>query len=121
MIDELVKISRRNGRELIFAEMAETLNIHQDKQSQTLKFGELVKQSDRDGREWIVAEIAETLNIRQDKHSQRYLILETVNQSSRNGGKLIIFEKAETLLDIKTNTRSDTRFGRLSNNSAEME
>ena len=95
---------------MITFQKAETL-LDQDKHSQILKFGELVQQSDRDGREWIVAEIAETLNIRQDKHSQRYLILETVNQSSRNGGKLIIFEKAETLLDIKTYTRSDTRFG----------
>ena len=98
-----------------------TLKIRQDKPSQHVMIDELVKTSRRHGSDLIVVEMAETLNIRQDKHSQRYLILETVNQSSRNGGKLIIFEKAETLLDIKTNTRSDTRFGRLSNNSAEME
>ena len=66
MILETVKLSRRNGRELIVVEMAETLNIHQDKHSQILKFGELIKQSDRNGREWSVTEIAETLKIHQE-------------------------------------------------------
>jgi len=34
MIDELVKKSDKNGREWIVAEIAETLNLHQDKHSQ---------------------------------------------------------------------------------------
>ena len=97
-----------------------TLKIRQDKPSQHVMIDELVKISRRHGSDLIVVEMAETLNTRQDKHSQRYLILETVKQSSRNGRKLMVAEIAETLLDIKTNTHSDTRFVRLSNTLGEV-
>jgi len=67
-----VKQSSRNGIDLIVAEMAQTLNIRQDKPSQHVMIDELVRISRRNGKELIVAEMAETLNIHQDKHSQRY-------------------------------------------------
>ena len=46
------------------------------------------------------------------------MIDELVKISRRNGRELIVAEMAET---FKTNSHSDTRFGRLSNNPAEME
>ena len=61
MIDEVVKISRRNGSDLIVVEMTETLNIHQDKHSQRYLILETVKQSSRNGKKLIAFHIPETL------------------------------------------------------------
>jgi len=44
------------------------LRIHQDNDSQILKFGKPVKQSSRNGRKLIVVEIAKTLNKHQNNH-----------------------------------------------------
>ena len=61
-ISNLVEQSSRKGRKLIVAEVAETVNTHQNINSQFSKIHQLVEQSHRKGRKLIADEISETVN-----------------------------------------------------------